>query len=303
RKPIFKDDADRNKFLSILSLSAETYSTILHSFVLMNNHFHFLVETPQGNLAEFMRHFNITYTSYFNRRYKRSGNLYQGRYKSFLIEKDAYLSRVSRYIHLNPARIQKMARKPLAEQLEYLFGYQWSSLPGITALSKRLKCIEHGYILEEFGGDTKSGRERYKKQIALDLQEGLKIREGIVAQSILGSEQFIDEIREKLPEKKDREIPSVGRVHKHKAKGELLGIISKVTGTPRKDLLSRKGIARQLAMDILYRFGGLTNPEIGKMMGVDYSTVSQGRKRLRSKVGKDKEILGLLREIEAKCQG
>ncbi|MBU0729518.1 MAG: transposase [Proteobacteria bacterium] len=303
RKPIFKDDADRNKFLSIISLSAETYTIIIHSYVLMSNHFHLLVETPQGNLAEFMRHFNISYTSYFNRRYKRSGNLYQGRYKSFLIEKEVYLARVSRYIHLNPVRIQEMARKQITEQLEYLFTYPWSSLPGFAALGKRLKCVEYGYVLEEFGGDTKSGRNRFKKQIESDLQKGLRIREDVVGQSILGSAQFIEEMREKLPEKKDRERPSVSKVHKHKARGELLEIISEITGTPQKNIISQKGILRHLAMDILYRFGGFTNPEIGKIMGVDYSTVSQGRKRLRAKAGKDKSIKALVQRIEAKCQG
>ena len=77
----------------------------------MTNHFHFLLTTPDGNLSEFMRHFNIAYTYTFNRRHKRSGHLYQGRYKSFLIDADTYLKEVSRYIHLNPVRIKKHSKK------------------------------------------------------------------------------------------------------------------------------------------------------------------------------------------------
>ncbi len=101
RQDIFKDDADRKRFLQILIQSVNIYSVKLFSYVLMSNHFHLLIETPKGNLAEFMRKFNITYTGYYNRRHDRVGHLYQGRYKSILVDKNEYLSILSRYIHLN----------------------------------------------------------------------------------------------------------------------------------------------------------------------------------------------------------
>ena len=81
RKEIFKDETDRKAFLDLLTDSLKTYSVILYCYVLMENHFHFLLETPLANLSEFMRRFNITYTSHYNRRHKRVGHLYQGRYK------------------------------------------------------------------------------------------------------------------------------------------------------------------------------------------------------------------------------
>ena len=118
RQVIFKDDADRARFLQILTQSLSIYTVKLHTYVLMNNHFHLLVETPLGNLAEFMRKFNITYTSYYNRRHKRIGHLYQGRYKSILVDKSEYLSILSRYIHLNPVR------RGLVERAEQ---WKWSS--------------------------------------------------------------------------------------------------------------------------------------------------------------------------------
>jgi putative transposase len=111
RRKIFLDDKDRGKFLRLLSLSLNIYSAKLHAYVLMDNHFHLLVETPLGNLGEFMRHFNITYTSYLNRRRRRVGPLYQGRYRSVLVEKEAYLSVLSRYIHLNPIRVKRLAKR------------------------------------------------------------------------------------------------------------------------------------------------------------------------------------------------
>ena len=188
RKAIFRDDTDRKQFLALLAQSIEIYDVILHSYVLMSNHFHLLAETPLGNLSEFMRHFNITYTYYFNRRYKRSGNLYQGRFKSFLIDKENYLSRVSRYIHLNPVKIKTMNSKTIEEQLRYLFNYKWSSLPGFAALNKRDDFVEYGYVLEESGGDTRLGRTSYKKQIASDMQERLPLKEQVIA--LMGSNLY-----------------------------------------------------------------------------------------------------------------
>lgn len=141
RKPIFKDDADRTQFLEILTQSLSNYQVILHSFVLMSNHYHFLLETPLGNLSEFMRYFNIRYTSHFNRRYNRVGHLFQGRYKSVLVDKNSYLSAVSKYIHLNPVKIRGLIRKPVVEQMEYLSRYAWSSLQGFVQSEKRYTFV------------------------------------------------------------------------------------------------------------------------------------------------------------------
>src|SRR3990172_6988665 len=106
RRDIFRDDKDRTTFLDILARSLTTYEVKLFSYVLMENHFHLLVETSRGNLAEFMRHFNISYTGYFNRRHRRIGHLYQGRFKSIVVDEDSYLLELSRYVHLNPIRIK-----------------------------------------------------------------------------------------------------------------------------------------------------------------------------------------------------
>ena len=95
RKKIFRDNSDRKRFLEILAMSQKIYNVETFSYVLMENHFHFMLKTALGNLGEFMRHFNISYTSYFNRKHKRSGHLYQGRYKSMLIDSEKYLSMVS----------------------------------------------------------------------------------------------------------------------------------------------------------------------------------------------------------------
>lgn len=284
RKPIYKDEQDRLQFLKILSQSLENYQAVVHGFVLMSNHYHLLVETPLGNLSEFMRHFNITYTSYFNRRHRRVGHLFQGRYKSVLVEKDAYLAMVSMYIHLNPVKLRGFIGKPLPEQMEYLLDYRWSSLPGLKSLSKRFDFVEYGLVLGEYGGDKPTGRKAYMNHLEESLAKGLDMKENIAGQSVLGGAGFVSWVQEMFLEApKDREIPSVGKLHSYIEQGRIIGLIAELARCSVDDLLHQKGEMRFITMDFLYRFGGLKNQEIGAMMGIDYSTVSQGRKRITAK--------------------
>ena len=297
QKAIFKDDIDRRELLKILSHSTTTYGIVLHGFVLMENHWHLLAQTPLGNLSEFMRHFNITYTSHYNRRHKRVGHLYQGRYKSFLVDHDSYLSQVSRYIHLNPVKVSIIKRMLLEKQFVYLRDYKWSSLPGYINKAKRLDFVEYATVLTEYGGDTRSGMQRYEEQITEDLTTGLDIKNKIVGQSILGSEGFVSWVRETfLESEKDRERPDVGKIYQYLSMGVVLAVVEEETGI--KNILLSTGTTRQVVMAALYKYSGLNNREIGNLLGVDYSTVSQGRKRLRGKVEKDKKVKVVVDRIE-----
>ena len=159
RREIFKDDEDRKVFKAKLQLSLEIYCVELLTYVLMSNHFHMLICTPQGNLAEFMRHFNISYTSAYNRRHKRSGHLYQGRYKAFLIDADNYLLTVSRYIHLNPIRLKKYTAYSAKEKWEELQKYRYSSLAGYCSAGRKEVFVQYHKVLEYMGGEGIKGRK------------------------------------------------------------------------------------------------------------------------------------------------
>jgi len=104
RKDIFKSVRDRDRFLSCLESATERYGAVVHAYCLMTNHYHLLLATPSGNLSQIMRHINGAYTMYFNTKRKRSGHLFQGRYRGILVEADEYAKELSRYIHLNPVR-------------------------------------------------------------------------------------------------------------------------------------------------------------------------------------------------------
>ncbi|MBI4764610.1 MAG: transposase, partial [Deltaproteobacteria bacterium] len=268
-------DLDRESFLDILVQSKKIYGVRLFAYVLMDNHFHLLLETPLGNLGEFMRRFNITYTSYFNRTHNRVGHLFQGRYKSILVDKESYLSELSRYIHLNPVRIKEQKNKTPEEQWHYLVNYPWSSLKGYLSARNKEPFMEYSLILADFGGDTSLGRRAYQNRIKEDLLGELKIKEKVIGQAILGGDHFIKWLKETFsPQKQDRECPGLNELKRYRVWEEIIEVFYKETGKSVEEVKVKKHPLRAVLMDLLYRIGGLTGAEIGKIFNVDYSTVS-----------------------------
>jgi putative transposase len=127
RRAIFRDDADHERFLRVLGASVTQFEVRLYLFCLMSNHLHLVVETPRANLGCFMHRLQTAYTVYFNQRHARCGHLMQGRYGARLVEKDAYLLRLSRYVHLNPIFTAAARLRPVRERIEILRQYRWSS--------------------------------------------------------------------------------------------------------------------------------------------------------------------------------
>ena len=302
RKNIFENDHDREFFIQTLKESLNTYNVILYSYVLMPNHFHLLLETPLANLSEFMRQFNITYTSYYNRKYNRVGHLYQGRYKSILVQKDNYLNILSRYIHLNPVRVVKMENIPLKEKEKYLRQFKGSSLKGYINKNNAQSFVDYQTILSAYGGDNQKGRNNYWQALQSDLSSKLEIKKQIIGNSILGNEQFIQEIKEKHLQKKEKEVPSVKKIHSYCTKDKVIEIVCRETGKAWEQIKSTPDSHRPILMEMLYRYAGLNNREIGELIGLDYSTVSVGRRRLREKLFNKSNLRDLVRRIERGCQ-
>lgn len=296
RKAIFRDDADRTKFLELLSLSLEIYRVILFVYVLMLNHYHLMVRTAEGNLSEFMRHFNISYTSFFNRRHGRVGHLYQGRYKAFLIDSDSYLLELSRYVHCNPVHGDRFKDSTIEEKWNYLRGYRASSLQGYFGIGKKEQCVDYQEVLAHFGGDTRRGRDAYARFIMDGLREKatspLEMGRG---HGIVGGEEFIAWVKEKVgpTEKSLREQPAARALGRRYAPEELIERYCIVAGEKRESLCrkGRQSVGRAILMELLYRYSCVTQREIGKLMGgIDYSAVSYARKKLRSRILEDREL-------------
>ena len=187
RQAIVRDDADRRKRIDWLRRTVETYGWRLHAFVLMRNHDHLFVETPEPNLSAGMQLLNGSYTGYFNRRHRRVGHLFQGRFKGHLIEEDGYFLEVSRYIHLNPVRAGIVAAP---EQ------YPWSSYPGYGRARRALEWITYYRVLGSFSSNAVQTRRYYARFVGAGLSDPppSPFREA-VGGLLLGSQRFIDRIR------------------------------------------------------------------------------------------------------------
>lgn len=162
REPIVHRDGDREAFVRTLGETCSRAGWRLHAFVLMRNHYHLLLETPQPNLVAGMRWFQTTWTVRFNRFHGLSGHLFQGRYKAILVdpEESGYLTTLSDYIHLNPVRAGLIGLE------DKLFGYPWSSYPWYAALAGRPSWFEPERVLGELGWkDDKAGRRCYAERM------------------------------------------------------------------------------------------------------------------------------------------
>lgn len=162
RETVFRDDRDRETFLTTLGQACERTGWRVHAWVLMTNHYHLLVETPEPNLVAGMRWFQTTYTVRFNRRHRLSGHLFQGRYKAVVVdpEETGYFVTLSDYIHLNPVRAGIISLQ------ERLFDYRWSSYRWYAAKSGREDWFDADRVLGELGlDDTAAGRKRYAERM------------------------------------------------------------------------------------------------------------------------------------------
>jgi len=295
RQDIYRDDLDYQTFLEKLAISLDVHNVSLLAYVCMTNHFHLFLTTPDGNLSEFMRHFNISYTSAFNRRYKRSGHLYQGRYKSFLVDADTYLKEVSRYIHLNPVRIKKYANLPATKTIKILSEYKYSSFKGYTNLSARVDFINYKKVLGCFNGDTVEGRRQYRQFVYRGLKEKTANPfDSGKKKGIIGSSVFMEYIRKRYIDKHisnaERELPELKAARELIEPSELVEKYCQMINADASEIC-RKGkssVDRAVLMELLYRCCNMKQPEIGQMVGgMDYSSVSVARKQLRLQMKKD----------------
>lgn len=183
---IFSSAGDKKKFLDYLEKTHQRFDILIHAYCLMSNHYHLLIETPCANLSKSLQYLNSSYTTYYNVKRKRFGHLFQGRFKSILIEKDSYLMELSRYIHLNPCQ-SKLVKFP--EEFE------WSSYFYYLHPKRKPKFLNTDLCLSFFANSKRRFRTFVEEGLTKNLENPFeKVKAGFV----LGSEDFIEEIKEKM---------------------------------------------------------------------------------------------------------
>ncbi len=255
RQRIFRDDTDREVFFHTLAQVIARYGWLCHAYCLMENHYHLLVETLRPNLALGMRQLNGVYTQAFNRRHRRVGHLFQGRYKAIVVEKEAHLLELCRYVVLNPIR---------ARVKKAVGAWRWSSYRATAGLAPVPPCLTVDWVLGQFSPRRPQAQVRYRRFVRNGL--GQQPWQQLTGQIYLGTEPFIKRHTKGL----DR-LKEVPRAHWRPVR-------------PRLAQLFRAG--GQTAIASAYREYGYRLHEIADHLGVHYATVSRRLRQLeRTKRG------------------
>ena len=272
----------------------DRFGILIHCYALMDNHYHLVLETPQGNLLKVMHGINSGYTGSCNRKYGRAGHLFQGRYRGILVDKDAYLLELSRYVHLNPIRAR------LAERPER---YRWSSYPGYVWKSREVPWVEYAWVFSQFGSSRQVSRKKYGEFVSAGVQQtGESPFRDLYGQVILGRDQFIEKTKGLLGAREvSQEIVERKRLMGYAKPEDILSAVASALRT-EVDLLKRKGgrnnTARTVAMYLIKRYSGLSNEEIAQFFGgLHYSAVSKAYARLENEMTQDSELRNLVKKL------
>lgn len=196
REDIFEDDIDRQAFLHILAQVVGQFNWLCYAWCLMDNHYHLLIQTPDANLSKGMRQLNGVFTQTSNRRRHRVGHLFQGRFKAILVDSDAYLLELARYVVLNPVRAG-MVRKP--------HKWAWSSYRASMGLAPAEPFLAVDGLLAQFAKRRAVAQARYAKFVAEGIKAPSPWRE-LKGQVFLGDERFVEKMQARLDKNQRRDV-------------------------------------------------------------------------------------------------
>lgn len=255
QRDIFRADDDRRLFLATLNEAVHQHGIVAHAYCLMPNHYHLIVETPRGNLSQAIGWFQVTYTVRFNRRYERSGHLFQGRYKACLVDADSYAQQLVRYIHLNPVRPRDRTAVIPKDRKEILDRYEWSSHLEYAGLRAKPRWLSLSWLA--YWGET---AEKAHRSYRADMEESFKypvkspwekLRGGLV----LGGEELWEKAKSLVGAKDGgEEARWISHAGREKVREGIRGMAAN-----EKD--------RRIRMWIRVRLGGERPVDVGREMG------------------------------------
>jgi REP element-mobilizing transposase RayT len=320
RREIFWDDTDRFHFLGLLSELGQRFGARVHAYVLMANHYHLLLETTEPNLSRTMQWCNVSYSVWFNRRHRRCGHLFQGRFGADLVEDDAGWQEVARYVHLNPVRVaglglDKSARAAsragpiaapcaelVAERLRVLREYRWSSYRGYAGYEQPLSWVWRRPLASLCGGNTREERVAALRQYT----EGA-LRQGVIEPPwqrlvggvVLGTVVFAEELRQKARGNPREQKPL--RPPTHAASwAQIVAALEQLKGQSWNEFAERHGDwGRDAALWLGRRTGRLRLAELGRLVGnLDYAVVSKAIARFEQRMRTDPQLRNLLAAVQ-----
>jgi putative transposase len=315
-RAIYRDDRDRRHFCELLAEMAVRFSVALHAFVLMDNHYHLLLSLREPNLARALQWLNTSYSVWFNRRHRRQGHLFQGRYKSIIVDPRGWGLCVSRYIHLNPVRTERFGlnkaqqqririgatdmpdRELVRQRVEKLRCYRWSSYRAYTGLSRRPEWLDCASVLKLGGGATGETQSNYRKYVESAIREGLGNTpwEDLKERVVLGSQEFVAELRAHGETKGLK-----SQTGKRSQWDSVKQCVEKLKGLKWSQLCSKHADdGRDMAMCLGQKLCGLSLKELTALMGATSgATISMAIKRFETRLAKHESVR---QQYETACQ-
>ena len=250
REDIFEDDQDRQEFLTILEQVITRFNWTCYAWCLMDNHYHLLIQTPDGNLSKGMRQLNGVYTQASNRRHRHVGHLFQGRFKAILVDRDAYLLELARYVVLNPVRAG-MVKKPA--------NWKWSSYRASVGLEPSAPWLSADGLLALFAKRRSLAQQRYA-QFVVEGIKGASPWTNLKGQVFLGDEQFVNRMQKHIRSGKDDvRIPRAQRRPK----------------PPPLAQIEKRSPDRDAAIVAAYATGGYSYQQLADYFGVHFTTAGR----------------------------
>ena len=239
RAPIYKNEKDYLDFFDLFEEMRDRFSVTIYAYVLIGKHFHLLLQTRNNNLSKAMQWLGSSYTRQFNLRHKQGGHLFQGRFKSILVENDAYFINLSCYIHRNPLR---------AKMVKRLSDYKYSSYPHYAYGIEPPGWLNTGSILAYFGR-THDRHQKYRKKIQSYSGEAHSIWEEVKFGFIYGSQSFIDYIKEQiLSGKPDKELPKLNQFLRSQDPNSIIKRAENIPGCKVADLKKARRLREKIVI-------------------------------------------------------
>lgn len=290
KQKIFFDNPDRERFLDILKRTKERYGYLLHAYTLMDNHYHLIIETPFPNIKQIMQNINTSYTVYINKKYERSGHLFQGRYRAVIVDKDNYLLELSRYIHLNPVRA-KLVKSP--------HQYRWTSYKDYMT-TKRSNLIDTGDTLSYFSNHKQKAIKAYRRFVKSAISKEIPSPfEDLDAGIILGKGDFKQKIMAFLRDiKDDSELPSLRQIQKIPP-DKIIQSVAEFYGIKTNDLIYRgkRQKERNSAIYLTKILSQTKNVEVGRHFHIKGAAVSNILKMVEGKINSSKQVRSEIKEL------
>lgn len=294
RRAIFRDDLDRSCFLAILADAVDLFGWRLHAYVLMGNHYHLLLETPEPNLSRGMHRVNAIYSQAFNRRHDRAGHLLQGRFKAILVEKERHLLELVRYVVLNPVRAGLVASAG---------DWSWSNYRATAGLQRPPEWLDTEWTTAQFGSGT-GARRAYQEFVAAGVAGLAQPWKSIAGQLFLGGEDFRRRMLELVKTSAvSTEVPREQRLPSRPALEDVVRASARVLGVDALEIRRPKRTPFRLAVAYIARHDTLaTLSDLGALLRVSASSayeITASAKRLRQRTP---EFRTLLRSIRSEIR-